>query len=136
MGIHPAAGLMSLTSGSGGSSSGALALEIGECDVEQGIEALMTLLCKSYGIVGFDLTRKAGAKNNEDTDDSDEAVIARIRGQSAARFFGFPDVSAAAGETEGLESHRFQRDVAGEDHQVGPGDPAAVFLLDRPEQTA
>ncbi|RFN55454.1 hypothetical protein FIE12Z_329 [Fusarium flagelliforme] len=92
MGIHPAAGLMSLTSGSGGSSSGALALEIGECDVEQGIEALMTLLCKSYGIVGFDLTRKAGAKNNEDTDDSDEAVIARIRGQSAARFFGFPDV--------------------------------------------
>ncbi|KAJ4136070.1 hypothetical protein NW768_003678 [Fusarium equiseti] len=92
MGIHPAAGLMSLTSGSGGSSSGALALEIGECDVEQGIEALMTLLCKSYGIVGFDLTRKAGAKNNEDADDSDEAVIARIRGQSAARFFGFPDV--------------------------------------------
>ncbi|GKU00474.1 unnamed protein product [Fusarium langsethiae] len=93
MGIHPAAGLMSLTSGGGGggSSSGSMALEIGECDVEQGIEALMTLLCKSYGIVGFDLTRKAGAKNNE-VDDSDEAVIARIRGQSAARFFGFPDV--------------------------------------------
>ncbi|UZP42273.1 hypothetical protein NXS19_010089 [Fusarium pseudograminearum] len=92
MGIHPAAGLMSLTSGGGGSSSGSMALEIGECDVEQGIEALMTLLCKSYGIVGFDLTRKAGAKNNEAVDDSDEAVIARIRGQSAARFFGFPDV--------------------------------------------
>ncbi|KAF4987359.1 hypothetical protein FGRMN_10420 [Fusarium graminum] len=91
MGIHPAAGLMSLTSG-GGSSSGSMALEIGECDVEQGIEALMTLLCKSYGIVGFDLTRKAGAKNSEEVDDSDEAVIARIRGQSAARFFGFPDV--------------------------------------------
>ncbi|PTD03765.1 Transport protein particle subunit trs120 [Fusarium culmorum] len=92
MGIHPAAGLMSLTSGGGGSSSGSMALEIGECDVEQGIEALMTLLCKSYGIVGFDLTRKAGAKNNEAVDDSDKAVIARIRGQSAARFFGFPDV--------------------------------------------
>ncbi|CAG2007825.1 unnamed protein product [Fusarium graminearum] len=92
MGIHPAAGLMSLTSGGGGSSSGSMALEIGECDVEQGIEALMTLLCKSYGIVGFDLTRKAGVKNNEAVDDSDEAVIARIRGQSAARFFGFPDV--------------------------------------------
>ncbi|KAM0343675.1 hypothetical protein ACHAPU_008266 [Fusarium lateritium] len=91
MGIHPAAGLMSLTSG-GGSNSGSMALEIGECDVEQGIEALMTLLCKSYGIVGFDLTRKAGAKNSEDVDDSNEAVIARIRGQSAARFFGFPDV--------------------------------------------
>ena len=35
-------------------------------------------------------------------------------------FFGFPDVLAATGETEGLESHRFQSDVAGENHQVGP----------------
>ncbi|KAF5026614.1 hypothetical protein F66182_1287 [Fusarium sp. NRRL 66182] len=92
MGIHPAAGLVSLTSEGGGLTSGAMALEIGECDVEQGIEALMTLLCKSYGIVGFDLTRKAGVKGNQDVDDSDEAVVARIRGQSAARFFGFPDV--------------------------------------------
>jgi hypothetical protein len=29
-----------------------------------------------------------------------------------------------------------QRDVAGEDHQVGPRDLAAVLLLDRPEQAA
>ena len=35
-------------------------------------------------------------------------------------FFRLPDVLAPAGETERLESHRFQRDVAGEDHQVGP----------------
>jgi hypothetical protein len=27
-------------------------------------------------------------------------------------------------------------DVAGEDHQVGPGDLVAVLLLDRPEQAA
>ena len=51
-------------------------------------------------------------------------------------FFRFPDVLAPAGETERLESHRFQRDVAGEDHQVGPGDLPAVLLLDRPEQPA
>ena len=39
-------------------------------------------------------------------------------------------------ETEGLEAHRFQGDVAGQDHQVGPGDLPAVLLLDRPEQPA
>ena len=50
--------------------------------------------------------------------------------------FGLPDVGAAAGEAERLEAHRFERDVAGEDHQVGPGDLAAVFLLDRPQQPA
>ena len=50
--------------------------------------------------------------------------------------FRLPDIGAAAGETEGLEAHRLQRDVAGEDHQVGPGDLAAVFLLDRPQQAA
>ena len=31
-----------------------------------------------------------------------------------------PDVLATATEAEGLESHRFQGDVAREDHQVGP----------------
>src|SRR5262245_23382418 len=45
-----------------------------------------------------------------------------------------PDVLATASETEGLESHRFESDVAGQDHQVGPGNLAAVLLLDRPEQ--
>ncbi len=50
--------------------------------------------------------------------------------------FRLPDVFAPAAEAEGLESHRLQSAVAGEDHQVGPGDFPAVFLLDRPEQTA
>ena len=49
---------------------------------------------------------------------------------------GLPDVRASAAEAEGLEAHAFERDVAGEDHQVGPGNPAAVFLFDRPEQAA
>src|SRR5262249_8730582 len=47
-----------------------------------------------------------------------------------------PDVLAPAAEAEGLEPHRFERDVAGEDHEVGPRDLAPVLLLDRPEQPA
>ncbi len=53
------------------------------------------------------------------------ALIARV-----AQPFGFPapvdirlrcpDVLAPVGEAEGLEAHRFQCAVAGEDHQVGP----------------
>ena len=50
--------------------------------------------------------------------------------------FRFPDVLASAAETEGLETHRFQGDISGEDHQVGPGNFPAVLLLDRPEQPA
>jgi hypothetical protein len=46
------------------------------------------------------------------------------------------DVLTPAGKTEGLETHRLQGDVASEDHQIGPGDFSAVFLLDRPEQSA
>ena len=46
------------------------------------------------------------------------------------------DVDAAAGEAVGLHAHGLQRQGAGEDHQVGPGDLAAVLLLDRPEQHA
>ena len=49
---------------------------------------------------------------------------------------GLPDVRPAAGEAEGRETHRLQGAVAREDHQVGPGDRAAVLLLHRPEQPA
>ena len=45
-----------------------------------------------------------------------------------------PDVGPAAAEAEGLEAHRLERHVSGQDHQVGPGDPPAILLLDRPEQ--
>ena len=51
-------------------------------------------------------------------------------------FLGLPDVSAAAGETESFETHRLERDIAGEDHEIGPGKFAAVFLFDRPEEAA
>ena len=48
--------------------------------------------------------------------------------------FGRPDVLPSAAETEGLEAHRFECDVAGENHQVGPRNALSVLLLDRPEQ--
>ena len=47
---------------------------------------------------------------------------------------GFPGVLATAGAAEGLEAHGLQRDIAGQDHQVGPGDLLPVLLLDRPQQ--
>src|ERR1700679_3704634 len=47
---------------------------------------------------------------------------------------GLPHILATAGQTEGLESHRFECDVAGKDHQVSPGNFAAILLFDRPEQ--
>src|SRR6185295_14483598 len=47
-----------------------------------------------------------------------------------------PHVRAPAGEAEGLEAHRLERDVAGEDHQVAPRQLLAVLLLDRPQQPA
>ncbi len=50
--------------------------------------------------------------------------------------FRRPDVFAAEGETEGLETHGFVGDVAGEDIEVGPGDLVAVLLLDRPKKAA
>ena len=49
---------------------------------------------------------------------------------------GLPDVGAAAAEAEHRAAHRFDRDVAGQDHQVGPAEACAVLLLDRPEQAA
>src|SRR5690606_26111713 len=49
---------------------------------------------------------------------------------------GLPGVLAATGKAEGAEAHRLQRDVAGEDHQVGPRDRLAVLALDRPQQAA
>src|ERR1051326_301476 len=48
----------------------------------------------------------------------------------------FPGILATATKAEGLEAHGFQRDVAGENHQVGPGNLSSVLLLDRPKQPA
>ena len=47
-----------------------------------------------------------------------------------------PDIGTPAAKAKGLKAHRLQRHVAGEDHQIGPGDSPAILLLDRPEQPA
>src|SRR3954451_5239300 len=47
---------------------------------------------------------------------------------------GLPDVLPPKPEAERRETHRFVGHVAGEDDQIGPGDPPAVLLLHRPEQ--
>ncbi|KAI9149447.1 Transport protein particle subunit trs120 [Paramyrothecium foliicola] len=90
-GIHPAAGLLSVLPGAD-QSNGAVALDLTEADIEQGIEAFLGLLCKSYGVVGFDISRKESSPDAEENNDSDEAVLARINAQSVTRFFGFPDI--------------------------------------------
>jgi hypothetical protein len=48
---------------------------------------------------------------------------------------GLPVVFAPAGKAESFEAHGFQRDISGQDHQVGPGNLPAILLLDRPEQS-
>src|SRR4029077_14401928 len=40
-----------------------------------------------------------------------------------------PDIRAASGKTEGLEAHRLQGDVTGEDHEIRPGDYPPILLL-------
>src|SRR6185295_20129727 len=49
---------------------------------------------------------------------------------------GLPHIGAAAAEAECLKAHRLERDIACEDHKVGPGDFLAIFLLDRPQEPA
>ena len=48
--------------------------------------------------------------------------------------FRLPDILSPTGKTQCLEPHGFESTVAGEDHQIGPGDLAAILLLDRPQQ--
>ena len=47
-----------------------------------------------------------------------------------------PDIRASKAKPKGLEAHRLQGAVAGEDDEVGPREGAAVLLLDRPQQAA
>ena len=50
-------------------------------------------------------------------------------------FFRLEHIYASAGEAECLEAHRFQRAVAGKDHQIRPGQRITIFLLDGPQET-
>ncbi|KAL9947690.1 hypothetical protein ACHAQF_004929 [Verticillium nonalfalfae] len=85
VGIHPAAGLVALNAAHG-HSNGAMALELGEGDVEQGVDAFLGMLCRSYGVVGYEMHKPLAETAQEDP------ALARIQGQAAARFFGFPGI--------------------------------------------
>lgn len=89
-GVHPAAGLVSAVPGSDKTSAAGVALDLGEGDIEHGIEAFLELLCKSYGVVGFDMRKKRPSEDG--VDDSDAATIARVLAQSSTRFFGFTEI--------------------------------------------
>ncbi|KAE8450136.1 hypothetical protein EG329_006917 [Mollisiaceae sp. DMI_Dod_QoI] len=79
MGVHPAAGLAALNSVNG-SSNGAGALDLGEGDIETGVDSFLGSLGKIYGVV---------ASTTSDTaEDSNEAAIARILNDASIRSFG------------------------------------------------
>jgi trafficking protein particle complex subunit 9 len=99
VGIHPAAGLVALN-GVNGQTNGAGALELSEGDIEYGIDAFLEIMLKTYGVVTFERPRIRKSAESSDpehedygtVDSSDEAIIARILRQSAARQFGMPEV--------------------------------------------
>jgi hypothetical protein len=63
------------------------------------------------------------------------ALVAEPRGLGTpVDVLRLPDVLAAAAEAERAQAHRFERDVAGKDHEIGPRELPAVLLLDRPEE--
>src|SRR6266403_1536288 len=65
---------------------------------------------------------------------SDVAAEPPFFGSPIDILIGFPNILPTAAETECFESHRFERDVPGEDHQVGPRNLASILLFDRPEK--
>ncbi len=63
-----------------------------------------------------------------------DALVDPLLFRTPIDHLGFEHVLAAAPEAEHRTAHRFDRDIAGEDEEVGPADVLAVFLLDRPQQ--
>ncbi|RDW89196.1 hypothetical protein BP6252_01228 [Coleophoma cylindrospora] len=81
MGVHPAAGLAAVKSANS-SISGAGALNMGEGDVEKGVDTFLELLNRTYGVISSDVSSRGTI------DDSDDAVIARIIQDATLRDFG------------------------------------------------
>lgn len=79
MGVHPAAGLAALNAVNG-SSTGAGALDLGEGDIETGVDTFLGSLGKVYGVV---TTTDPNALR-----DTDDAAIARILHDASIRNFG------------------------------------------------
>ncbi|KAI1367447.1 hypercellular protein A [Xylaria arbuscula] len=148
VGIHPAAGLVALDAIKG-HGKGAGALDLNEGDIEQGIDAFLGLLCKTYGVVNFEDTKngvEASSAPAASNDDDDENVIARINYQSATRHFGFPNVKinilrACINFSEALPDFhgvlKFSSDLlrtAGSGVAPGPRRENAAPMISRDEQ--
>jgi hypothetical protein len=82
MGVHPAAGLTAV-SAVNGNTNGAAALDLGEGDIENGVDAFLGLLSQMYGVV----TSRPNASQTDPIDDSDEGAIARIIYNATVRSF-------------------------------------------------
>jgi hypothetical protein len=89
MGIHPAAGLAALQAVNG-SLSGAGAFELGEGDIENGVDDLLSVMCSIYGIVGFESLPKRTMTQQAvgECDDSDGPTVSRIMNNATMRGFG------------------------------------------------
>ncbi|KAI9049565.1 hypothetical protein LZ554_006592 [Drepanopeziza brunnea f. sp. 'monogermtubi'] len=83
MGVHPAAGLSALISANS-NTNGAGGLDLGEGDVETGVDTFLCSLGQTYGVVSS--TNNSNA--NDPTYDSDESVVARILHNASVRSFG------------------------------------------------
>ncbi|KAI0490834.1 hypercellular protein A [Xylaria cf. heliscus] len=144
VGIHPAAGLVALNA-INGHGKGAGALDLSEGDIEHGIDAFLGVLCKTYGVVGFEDTR-TGPGTLSSTSDLDVDVISRINSQSATRQFGFPNVKlniarACINFSEALPDFhgvlKFSSDLlrtAGSGVAPGPRRENAAPIISRDEQ--
>jgi hypothetical protein len=92
MGVHPAAGLAALNMVSGGASS-AGALNLGEGEVESGIEEFLGLLGRIYGIPASKETMRStenvtGTPHTLSSRETSESVITDILKTSSLRAFG------------------------------------------------
>ena len=87
--------------------------------------------------VDVDQTHLHGAERAGELAVAAVALVAEPRVLGAPDdLVGLPDVGSPEAEAERLEPHRLEGDVAGEDQEIGPGELAAVLLLDRPQQPA
>jgi hypothetical protein len=147
MGIHPAAGLAALNAVNG-STNGAGALELGEGDVESGMDELLSLMNRLYGVVSFETsaTRLSTKDANHKLDESDEATVSRIMSNATMRAFGGQNLKmnvlrACINLAEALPDFqgvlRFSSDLlrtAGSGLAPGPRTSDASPLMTREEQ--
>ncbi|KAI1390945.1 Trs120-domain-containing protein [Hypoxylon trugodes] len=145
VGIHPAAGLVALNAVNG-HGNGAGALELGEGDIEHGIDAFLGLICKVYGIVSFNDAPRESSDESRRVSDTNEDVIKRIQKQSLARHFGISNVKlnilrACINFSEALPDFngvlKFSSDLlrtAGSGVAPGPRREDAAPIITRDEQ--